>query len=160
MIEVQMTLEIFLLTIIVTKETLLPIIKKNVYTYYNYIENNTDPNDEIYTTRIFSDCFQAYQIGDFNNLGYKLYKVNHSVWFGQGHFHTNSIESTWSRLKRLTKSFNGLNGNIFNTKKDFNNRDYFDGWICTGIFFMQCESRKLALNWKKIYLIDFIKVDE
>ena len=143
-----------------TKETLLPIIKKNVYTYYNYIENNTDPNDEIYPTRIFSDCFQAYQIGDFNNLGYKLYKVNHSVWFGQGHFHTNSIESTWSRLKRLTKSFNGLNGNIFNTKKDFNNKDYFDGWICTGIFFMQCESRKLALNGKKIYLIDFIKVDE
>ena len=44
-------------------------------------------------------------------------------------------------------------------KKDFNNKDYFDGWICTGIFFMQCESRKLALNGKKSYLIDFIKVD-
>ena len=142
-----------------TKETLLPIIQKNVYTYYNSIENNADPNDEIYPTRIFSDYFQTYQINDFNNLGYKLYKVNHSVWFGQGHFHTNSIESTWSRLKRLTKSFNGLNGNIFNTRKDFNNTEYFDGWICTGIFFMQCESRKLALNGKKSYLIDFIKVD-
>ena len=90
-----------------TKETLLPIIKKNVYTYYNYIENNTDPNDEIYPTRIFSDCFQAYQIGDFNNLGYKLYKINHSVWFGQGHFHTNSIESTWSRFPTQNLAYAG-----------------------------------------------------
>ena len=142
-----------------TKETLLPIIKKHVYTPYNAIENNTDPNEEIYPTRIFSDYFQTYQINDFNNLGYKLYKVNHSVLFGKGHFHTNSIESTWSRLKRLTKSFNGLNGNIFNTRKEFSNREYFDGWICTGIFFMQCESRQLALNEKKTFLIDFIKVD-
>ena len=122
-----------------TKETLLPIIQKNVYTYYNSIENNADPNDEIYPTRIFSDYFQTYQINDFNNLGYKLYKVNHSVWFGQGHFHTNSIESTWSRLKRLTKSFNGLNGNIFNTRKDFNNTEYFDGWIWQEkIFLCKC----------------------
>ena len=66
-----------------TKETLLPIIKKHVYTYYNSIENNIDPNDEIYFTRIFSDYFQTYQIDDFNSLGYKLYKVNHSVWFGK-----------------------------------------------------------------------------
>ena len=114
-----------------TKETLLSIIKKHVYTSYDSIENNTDPNDEIYPTIIFSDYFQTYQINDFNNLGYKLYKVNHREWFGKGHFHTNSIESTWSRLKRLTKSFNGLNGNIFNTRKEFNNREYFDRWICT-----------------------------
>ena len=141
-----------------TKETLLQIIKKHVYTYYNIIENNFDPNEDIYPTRIFSDCYQTYQITDFNNLGYKLYKVNHSIWFGQGHFHTNSIESTWSRLKRLTRSFNGLNGNIFNTKKDFDNEEYFNGWICTGIFFMQCESKKLALNKKKNNLIDFTNV--
>ena len=36
-----------------TKETLLPIIHKNVYTYYNSIENNADPNDK-YTLPEFS----------------------------------------------------------------------------------------------------------
>ena len=66
-------------------------------------------------------------LSDFNELGFKLYKVNHSVWFGKGHFHTNSIEGTWSRLKRLTRSFTGFNGNIFNTKKNLNNYEYFDG---------------------------------
>jgi len=98
-----------------TKETLLPIIKNNIFTPYNSIVNNNDPNEEQYPTRIFSDCFSSYQVGDFNNLGYKLYKINHSVWFGRGNFHTNSIEGTWSKIKRLTRSFNGLNGNIFNT---------------------------------------------
>ena len=55
-----------------------PISKKFllIIIYYNY------------------EYFQTYQINDFNNLGYKLYKVNHSVLFGKGHFHTNSIEST------------------------------------------------------------------
>ena len=50
-----------------TKETLLPIIKKNIYTYYDHIVNNNDPNSDNYTTRIFSDCFQTYQTSDFNN---------------------------------------------------------------------------------------------
>ena len=97
-----------------TKEMLLPIINKHIYTYYEHIEINNDPNVINSLTRIFSDCFQTYQISDFNNLGYKLYKVNHSVWFGQGHFHTNSIEGTWSRIKRLSRSFKGLKGSIFN----------------------------------------------
>ena len=57
-------------------------------------------------------------MSNFNNLGYILHKVNHNIWFGQGHFHTNSIEGTWSRLKRLTRSFTGINGNIFNTNKN------------------------------------------
>ena len=51
------------------KETLLPIIRKNIYTYYNSIINNEDPNGEIYPTRIFSDYFQTYQIQDFNKMG-------------------------------------------------------------------------------------------
>ena len=141
-----------------TKETLLPIIEKHIYSYYNNIENNEDPNEENYPTRIFSDYFQAYQVNDFNSLGYKLYKVNHSIWFGQGHFHTNSIEGTWSKLKRLTRSFNGLNGNVFNTKRNnLGNNDYFEGWICTGIFFMKCESLHLPVNEKKKFLIDYVK---
>ena len=36
-----------------TKETLLPIIKKHVYSSYDSIENNTESNDKIYPTRIF-----------------------------------------------------------------------------------------------------------
>lgn len=133
-----------------TKEKLLPLIKKIIYTFYQSIYNNKDPKDEIYTTRIFSDCFQIYQVKDFNELGFKLYKVNHSVWFGKGNFHTNSIEGTWNRLKRLKRSFTGLNGNIFNTKKNLNNNEYFDGWICTGLFFMNCESLNLPFNEKKL----------
>ena len=141
-----------------TKETLLFIIEKHIYSYYNNIENNEDPNEENYPTRIFSDYFQAYQVNDFNSLGYKLYKVNHSIWFGQGHFHTNSIEGTWSKLKRLTRSFNGLNGNVFNTKRNnLGNNDYFEGWICTGIFFMKCESLHLPVIEKKKFLIDYVK---
>ena len=140
-----------------TKETLLSIIKRHICTYYERIENNNDPNEINYPTRIFSDCFQTYQISDFNNLGYKLYKVNHSVWFGQGHFHTNSIEGTWSRIKRLSRSFNGLNGNIFNTTRNIDNKEYFEGWICTAIFFMKCESLNLALNQRKNFLLDYLQ---
>ena len=117
-----------------TKETLLPILKKHIYTYYERIENNNDPNEINYPTRIFSDCFQTYQISIFNNLGYKLYKVNHSVWFGQGHFHINSIKGTWSRIKSLSRSFNGLNDNIFTTTRKMDNKKYFEGWICTAFF--------------------------
>ena len=112
-----------------TKETLLPLIKNNIYIYHPSIINNKDPNEENYATRIFSDCFKTYQVKDFNDMGYILYRVNHSVWFGKGHFHTNSIESAWSGLKRLTRSFKGLNVNIFNTKRKLNNCEYFDGWI-------------------------------
>ena len=56
-----------------TKDTILPIIKKNIYTNYDHIENNNDPDAIIYPTRIFSDCFQTYHVADLNNLGYKLY---------------------------------------------------------------------------------------
>ena len=51
-----------------TKETLLPIVKNNIFTPYNFIVNNTDPNEGQYSTRIFSDCFSSYQLGDFNQL--------------------------------------------------------------------------------------------
>ena len=74
------------------KETLIPIIKNNVYTYYNNLNQNKDNNEIYYATRIYSDSFATYQIKDFNDNGYILYKVNHSVWFGSGKFHTKTIE--------------------------------------------------------------------
>ena len=127
-----------------TKEKLLSIIKDNIYTYFNHIQNNVDVSPETQATRIYSDSFSTYPVSDFNKLGYILYKVNHSISFGYGQFHTNSIENTWSKLKRLTYSFNGLNSNIFNTRQNINNKDYFNGWICTGLFFMKCEALGLA----------------
>ena len=75
------------------KETLLPIIIKNVYTYQNILNNNEGKNAEYLATRIYSDCLQTYQKEDFNQKGYILYKVNHSVWFSTGKkFHINTIE--------------------------------------------------------------------
>ena len=77
-----------------TKETLLPLIKDNVYTYYDQIRNNTDINLERPAKRIYSNCFATYQVSDFNNLGYILHKVNHSIGFNHRHYHTNLIENT------------------------------------------------------------------
>lgn len=41
----------------------------------------------------------------------------------------------------------------FNHIHDFNDEDYFNGFICSGIFFMECERLKLGLNAKKDFLI-------
>ena len=68
------------------KENIPPIIKKNVYIH------DVDEEDEDLMTRIYSDCFSVYQENDFSNIGYKLNKVSHSVWFGQGLFHSNTVE--------------------------------------------------------------------
>jgi len=38
-------------------------------------------------------------------MGYKLHRVNHSVWFGQGLFHTNTVEGLWATIKRLNGNF-------------------------------------------------------
>lgn len=62
-----------------------------------------------------------------------------------------SNESTRSRLKRISRNFDGLSGNIFNTQKDLNDSDYFEGWICTGTFFMNCESLHLPTNEKNLF---------
>jgi len=86
-----------------TQETLLNYVKNNVYT----INDNLD-DDSTLNTRIYSDCFSSYQPLEFKNAGYKLRRVNHSVWFYSELFHTNSIERLLSQLKRLTKDFSGL----------------------------------------------------
>ena len=92
------------------KETILPIIKK-MFVLIIIILLIIKIFMQIFLQLEFFliACFQVYQVNDFNNLGYILYRVNHNVWWGKGHFHTNSIEGTWSKLKRLTSSFNGVN---------------------------------------------------
>ena len=71
--------------------------------------------------------------------------VFYFILFVQGYFHANSIEDTLSRIKRLSRGFIGLNRNIFNR-------------ICIGSFFMKCETLHMALNIKKAFLIDYLKI--
>jgi len=109
-----------------TKAKLMPIIKQNIYTSVNRILNNCDDNLIDPATRIYSDCFASYQIIDFNKLGYILNKVNHSYWFGYGSFHTNTIDGVWSKIKRISNNFSGINGYVISklSLKGINEEDY------------------------------------
>jgi len=57
------------------------------------------------STRIYSDCWRAYNKDDFKNNGFYLHRVNHSIWWGKGLFTTNTIEDLWSTLKRISNYF-------------------------------------------------------
>ena len=110
-----------------TKERLLPLVNK-------YVENNNgleeDDESESIRTRTFADCLRTYVPSDFENMGFILKKVNHSVWFGAGILHTNTIESLWYQIKMITNNFSGLS--IEKLKSMFNNDanaifNYIDG---------------------------------
>ena len=92
-----------------TKQSLLPIIRAND-------DEGEEFNDIIETTktRIYSDCYQTYQPVDFERMGYILKRINHSIWFGYGLMHTNTIEGLWSQIKRLNNNFSGLNISMIN----------------------------------------------
>ena len=75
------------------KENLLPFIKKDAFT--NDINEEDDSKDLSLKTRVFSDCFSSYRVSDFNELGFILKRVNHSIRFGAGYLRTNTIESLW-----------------------------------------------------------------
>ena len=47
---------------------------------------------------------------------------------------------------------------IFLMVKIFHNIDYFNSWICLGIFFMNTEHLQLGINAKKNYLISYLKI--
>lgn len=93
-----------------TKNNLLKIVRDNVNTTDDEIDDNDDELNENYSlkTRIYSDCFSSYQIVYFNRSNYILKRVNHSVWFGHGSFHTNTIEGLCSQLKGLIYNFSGI----------------------------------------------------
>ena len=90
-----------------------------------------------------------------------LHKVNHSVWFGQGLFHTNTVEEIWAQIKRLTNDFSSITYNIIETleKNGTNIKAYFDGWICYALFLRMVEKRKLSKLNTQNYLIDFLKTN-
>ena len=63
-------------------------------------------------------------------MGFVLKKVNHSVWFGQGLFHTNSIKGLWSCIKLITNHFAGLNIKMLSNleKNMIAPQKYMDGY--------------------------------
>ena len=110
------------------RETLFPLVKKKIYTYYNSLLNNNNENENFLAIRISSDFFLSYQENDFNNSEYILYRFNYSIWFAQGFFHTNNIEGVWSQIRRWTNDFAGLNGNVIHIleAKGINIEEYFN----------------------------------
>ena len=69
-------------------------------------------------------------------MGFILHRINHSISFGQGINHNNTIKGFWSRLKRLCDYFNGLNGKQFYSNNNHNYKEIncFKGYICACIF--------------------------
>ena len=142
-----------------TKENLLPFVKNNIITE-EYEDANMPENFSL-KTRIFSDCFASYQVNDFKEMGYILKRVNHSVWFGYGLFHTNNIESLWGQIKRYTNNFSGLSIDFLKSKFNENNdliKEYLDGWICYALFLREIIRKKLSWNNRINYLCDFLKI--
>ena len=123
-----------------TKESLLPLLKENVITNDDIIINNYNSNIQIhkycFSTRVYSDCFATQQKQDFKELGFFLHRVNPSIWFGRGNFHTNNIEGLWSIIKRISNDFAGININYLEKLEndDIDVTAYIDGWICPALF--------------------------
>ena len=117
-----------------SRDILLLIVKVNVYT--NEYEEEEISEVESTKTRIYSDCFQFYQVADFAQMNYILKKISHSIWLWYGLMHTNKVEGLWSQIKSLNNNFSGLNiNNIIN--KFHSNTDkinYLNGWIAYSLF--------------------------
>jgi hypothetical protein len=136
-----------------TKQKLLPIIKKYIYSNIHEediaLDDDELSNEQIsIATRVFSDSFRSYQIEDFKNIGLIFKRVNHRVWLGIGTLHTNTIESLWHQMKQITYNFSGIS--MENLKKAYQNNeneitDYSDGWLCFALFLR--ETRIKNLNW-------------
>ena len=62
-----------------TRDNLLPFVKEDVSTNDNEEEEISEA--ESTKTRIYSDCFQSYQVSDFPRMNYILKRINHSICF-------------------------------------------------------------------------------
>ena len=92
-----------------TADNLMTIIKNNIVTTNNININIEDDSNKI--PLIYSVSFTTHQPNNFRQNGYIWKRVNHSVWFGYGNFHTNNIEGLWSQIKRLSNNFSGISIN-------------------------------------------------
>jgi len=146
------------------KQKLLSKVKQYVYTC-DIEDEDGDINmdeDESYKLGFFSDCFHSYQPNNFKNLGYILNRANHSIWFGAGSLHTNTIESLWSQIKNITQNFSGLVVDLL--KKKFNNNEieitnYIHGWLCFALLFRDFRRLKLNINDKINLLNNYLKIE-
>ena len=131
----------------------MTIIKNNIATTNNININLEDDNNE--SPLIYSDSFTAYQPNNFRQNGYILKRVNHSVWFGYGNFHTNNIEGLWSQIKRLSNNFSGISINSLqeSCNTDEEKRENLDSCICYALFFREIERLKLSRKGKIKLLI-------
>ena len=126
-----------------------PLIKKNVNTIAPINGNNE------FTTRVFSDYFSSYRESDFIGINYILHRVNHSVWFGQGMFHTNTVEGLWSCIKRISNGFSGINFGLLSDleKEGIDAKSYIDDWLCYCLFMIEIEKIILVkVNLMIIYV--------
>ena len=57
-----------------TQENLISYVRNNIYTVNDDLDREHSLN-----TRIYSDCFASYQPSVFEEAGYKLHRVNHSI---------------------------------------------------------------------------------
>ena len=85
---------------------------------------------------------------------YVLHRVNHSVWFGQGNFHTNTVEGLWGCLKRISNNFTGVNFKLLNELENngIKPKDYIYDWICYCLFKRELEKKKLNEEQSRDYL--------
>ena len=60
-----------------TRDNLLPFVKENVNTNDNVEEEISEAESN--KARIYSDCFQSYQVSDFARMNYILKRINHSL---------------------------------------------------------------------------------
>ena len=88
--------------------------------------------------------------------------MNHSVWFGIGTLHTNTIESLWHQIKQITNNFAGIS--MENLKKTYKNdekeiTDYLDGWLCFSLFIRETRIKKLNWIGRINLLASYISID-
>ena len=94
-------------------------------------------------------------------MGYIFHLINHSVWFGQGMFHSNSIEGFWACIKRVSNNLAGINFKILEdierngTKAEY----YLDGWICFCLLIREIEQKKFNEEKDKNFLIENLFVN-
>ena len=140
-------IKVFLL-ITKTKRNSIAYSKKNIYSICKMIHDNKDINHVMVATKIYTDCWQSYQGKDFNEMGFILHKVNHSICLGKGSFHINTIEGGWFKIN----NFSGLNGNVINkfSLQGIDLADYFNDWIFTALIFIKTEHLAFAENKKRI----------
>ena len=114
-------------------------------------DNGMDVEERyLINTIIFSDCWSSYQINDFREMGFILNRINHSIWFGYGDFHNNTIEGLWSQIKRHSKNFSVISIEMID-KLYINDSDkikYLNGWICFSLLLREFEKEKLNKSQK------------